>query len=250
MATVAGAGEGAGAGAASFDELLMQGWSPWQPYIRRGDKRRGSQNKASLFTVQELKRGGHPATPDRFGIYAIGVLPPDVDTKHMTATSVVIVNVGVAGDKAPSKNTLKGRLRSYQTKVKPYEWALARWLDCGFSVWVKRKEMQADDEKMFATIRGAKARKDAETRILKTFAFFLNTSEQKHLKGKGGSLHRDPDMLPLPPVAGRTQTRAGDFAPPPPITMTELKSEIEALLRVREMASVRAGLANLLRRMP
>jgi hypothetical protein len=232
------------------NRLLVQGWSQWQPYIRSGDKRRGSQNKASLFTVKELKAGGHDATPDQFGIYAIGILPPDIDVKHMAATNVIIVNVGIAGDAPPSKNTLKGRLRSYQTKVKPYEWALARWLECGFSVWVKWKVIQSDDEKGLATIRGAKLRKDAETEILKTYAFFLNTAEQKQVKGKGGSLHRNPDALPMPLLAGRTQTHAGDFAPAPPVTLAEVKSELQAMLRARDATVMRAGLAQLLSRLP
>ena len=193
--------------------------------------------------------GWSPCNPDQFGIYAIGVLPPDIDVKHMTAANVIIVNVGIAGDAPPSKNTLKGRLRSYQTKVKPYEWALARWLECGFSVWVKWKVMQSDDEAGLATIRGAKSRKDAESVILKTYAFFLNTAEQKQMKGKGASLHRDPDTLPMPLLAGRTQTHAGEFAPAPPVALAEVKTEIEALLLTRDAAAMRAGLTNLLRRL-
>jgi hypothetical protein len=112
--------------------------------------------------------------------------------------------------------------------------------------------MHSDDEKALATIRGAKSRKSAETQILKTFAFFLNTAEQKQLKGVGGSLRRSPDALILPVMDGRAQKCAGDFAPPPVITLGEVKCEIEALLRMRggDVAAMRAGLANLLRRLP
>lgn len=239
-------------GAADADrvQLLYQGWSQWQPYIRSGDKRRGSQNRASLFTVTELKAGGFPETPAQFGIYALGILPPDIDVKHMTHDDVAIVNVGVAGDAPPSKNTLKGRLRSYATKVKPYEWALARWLDCGFSVWVKWKVMQAADEKAFATIEGAKQRKDAESLILKRFEFFLNTAEQAHLKGKGGSLRRDPDALPVPVREGRAQRCAGDFAPPSVLRLIDMRQQLQAIFKMQTVADMRTGIDAILRRLP
>ena len=72
---------------------------------------------------------------------------------------------------------------------------------------------------------------------------------QQELVAKPQSERNRRELL-LPLLTGRTQTHAGDFAPAPPITLAEVKAEVQALIRTRDAAAVRSGLTNLLRRLP
>lgn len=189
---------------AEYKAFFVEGWTSWQPYLSLGSKNK-HKNVASIHTQKWLKSSGWSVIPKTFGEYAIGVMPPDsalsVDAiTPQTATAleeeVLIVNHGIVAGAATQSNTLNKRLMTYGTKVKPYEWALGVWMNMGFRVFVKWREMQADDEaKGLSSIAGAVMRKTAETNALKKWKFFLNVGEQRDVKGSGASLTQDPHQL-------------------------------------------------------
>lgn len=200
-----------------YKDRLVDGWVGWQPYLQRGNPR-DKTKPASLVTLHTLKEKRYKPPPKSFGIYAIGLLPPDrkmpesAATNALSDTDVIIVNVGVAGGTVTeSKNTLNGRLRSYATKIGPYESKFAAWIACGFSVWVKWKVSQTQLEcgaggDLITKIGGVANRKLMESAILRNYAVFLNTLEQKH---RGD----DPHDLIIPAQEGRVAKTARDFRP-------------------------------------
>lgn len=196
---------------------FVVGWSRWQPYLQRGDAANTNKNVASLYRKKWLEENGHTAIPKQFGVYAIGILPPQ--TVDMTTTaaslesSMLIVNHGVTGGRANEGSTLNTRLMSYKNKVKAHEWAIGAWLELGFSVYVKWRVVQTTVEVMNkrSSILGAHARKRRETKALKTWMFFLNTSEQADVKGKGASLNQDADAF----VVDNSGKRVANYRPKP-----------------------------------
>jgi hypothetical protein len=178
---------------AEYKLQMQDGWSPWQPYVALGDVRKPTQKACSLIGVKELKRLGFERQPDEFGVYNVGVLAPDAkdNTELMT-----VVNYGVTGIQPNEANTIRGRLRSYPTKVQPHEWFIAPCMKLGFTVWSRHKVVVAPDEtKGRTSIEGAKLRRDMEKKAHATWNFFLDTADQANGKGKGASLHRDPFTL-------------------------------------------------------
>lgn len=185
---------------------FVTGWSDWQPYLRGGDPKRPLKNTASLFTQRWLTNNGWKQIPKSFGVYALGVLPPDCPVcaneikpsdRADLERSVLIVNHGVVGGAATEANTLNRRLMTYATKVKPYEFAFGPWLELGFQVFVKWRVVHLDEETKtgLTSKAGAALRKGLETSALTKWKFHLNVSEQKSLKGKGVSMMGDPMAL-------------------------------------------------------
>lgn len=188
-----------------YKAFFVEGWVPWQPYLWFGSKNK-HKTVASLHTQKWLTSSGWRAIPKTFGEYAIGVIPPDstiprdVTPKDGLALEeqVLIVNHGIVAGAAAQANTLNKRLMTYGTKVKPYEYAIGAWMKMGFRVFVKWREMKADDEmKGLSSKSGAAMRKTAETNALKKWKFFLNVAEQRSVKGPGASLKQDPYQLVL-----------------------------------------------------
>lgn len=186
---------------AEYKRLFVTGWSPWQPYLRLGDPKRPHKNTASLYTKKWLVSNGWKEVPKRFGLYAIGILPPDSplgvrdakpDDHQVLERCVLIANHGVVGGAATEANTLNKRLMSYATKVKPYEYAIRPWMMLGFRVFVKWVEIYLDDEESLSSKNGSKIRKDRETDALKQWKFHLNVSEQKSTKGASPVLTQSP----------------------------------------------------------
>lgn len=200
-----------------YNRLFVEGWSQWQPYLALEVSKKKVKDAARLHTQKWLKANGYAAIPKAFGVYAIGVLPPDFkdDAKCDLAANMIIVNHGIAGSKPAVTNTLNGRLMCYATKVKPHEWAFKYWLERGFSVFVKWKKVCEGKNETpaggggVASIDGAALRNALETEALSKWKFFLNTSEQAATKGKGKAAEFDAGDLELP--AGLLHSKARQY---------------------------------------
>lgn len=220
-----------------YIKAFVEGWSEWQPYLKSGeDGKKAQQNPVGIYTQTWLKKNKWSVIPHRFGVYALGVLPPDVEVTGETTSGflereVLIVNHGIVGGRPNQANTLNGRLMK-QKKAAPYDWAFVLWMKLGFRVYVKWRVIHhATEEKLNpprTSVDGAAIRKGMETAALKRWKFFLNTSEQVDVKGKGCSLNVDAYTLPVRYDEGGLRC-AGDFMPQGEVPPQQLSIKMRCL---------------------